>query len=342
MRMVVLGTGYLGATHAACMAELGHEVLGVDIDPAKLAKLEAGEIPFFEPGLAEVFTSPHSSGRLRFSSSYEEAVDFADVFFVTVGTPQKKGEFGADLQFVDAVITAFAPLLDKPAVIVGKSTVPVGTAARLGRVARDLSPAGDAVEVAWNPEFLREGFAVKTRCILTAWFWASTSSGSGRAEHVAREIYADLTERRHSVHRDRSGNCRVGEGVGECLSGNEDFVHQCYCRGVRGGRCRCNRACGRDRIRWTDRTAVPQRRSGLWRRVPAQGHSGVHGSGGRVGSQPGADVPARSRQHQHASTDADGRDCARGVRRKSHRGEGRRARGLRSSPTRMTFGIHLP
>jgi UDPglucose 6-dehydrogenase len=159
VRMVVLGTGYLGATHAACMAELGHDVLGVDIDPAKLAKLEAGEVPFFEPGLGEVLHRHTTSGRLRFSASYEEAADFADVFFVAVATPQKKGEYGADLQFVDAVIAKLAPLLDKPAVIVGKSTVPVGTAKRVGQVARDLSPAGQAIEVAWNPEFLREGFA---------------------------------------------------------------------------------------------------------------------------------------------------------------------------------------
>jgi UDPglucose 6-dehydrogenase len=193
VKMVVLGTGYLGTTHAACMAELGHEVLGVDIDAGKLAKLEAGEIPFFEPGLAEVLLRNTSSGRLRFSSSYREAADFADVFFVTVGTPQKRGEFGADLQFVDGVIATLAPLLDKPAVIVGKSTVPVGTAARLGRVARDLSPAGSAVELAWNPEFLREGFAVQDtlhpdRLVLGI----DQEAESGRAEHVAREVYADL------------------------------------------------------------------------------------------------------------------------------------------------------
>jgi UDPglucose 6-dehydrogenase len=192
MRMVVLGTGYLGATHAACMADLGHEVLGIDVDPAKLAKLEAGEVPFFEPGLAEVLRRNTSSGRLRFSSSYKEAADFADVFFVAVATPQKQGEFGADLQFVDSVIATLAPLLDKPAVIFGKSTVPVGTAARLGQVARDLSPAGVAVEVAWNPEFLREGFAVPDTLHPDRLVLGVDEGGPGRAEAVAREIYADL------------------------------------------------------------------------------------------------------------------------------------------------------
>ncbi|AKS32298.1 UDP-glucose dehydrogenase family protein [Mycolicibacterium goodii] len=192
MKMVVLGTGYLGATHAACMAELGHEVLGVDIDPAKLAKLEAGEVPFFEPGLSEVIRRHTGSGRLHFSSSYQDAVDFADVFFVAVATPQKKGDYGADLCFVDAVIDRLAPLLDKPAVIIGKSTVPVGTAARLAARARTLAPARGAVELAWNPEFLREGFAVQGTLHPDRLVLGIEQPGSGRAEAVVREIYADL------------------------------------------------------------------------------------------------------------------------------------------------------
>jgi len=192
MRMVVIGTGYLGATHAACMAELGHEVLGVDIDPAKIVKLEAGEVPFYEPGLGEVLRRATSNGLLRFSSSYEEAAEFADVFFVAVATPQKKGEFGADLTYVDSVIETLAPLLDKPAVIFGKSTVPVGTAARLGLAARSLSPAADAVEVAWNPEFLREGFAVQDTLHPDRLVVGVDQRSAGRAERVAREIYADM------------------------------------------------------------------------------------------------------------------------------------------------------
>jgi len=192
VRLVVLGTGYLGTTHAACLAEMGHEVLGVDVDAAKVAKLEAGEIPFFEPGLVEVLQRNTSSGRLHFSSSYQEAADFADIFFVTVGTPQKKGEYGADLRFVDAVIAELAPLLHKPAVIIGKSTVPVGTAARLGQLARDLSPAGRAVEIAWNPEFLREGFGIHDTLHPDRIVLGIDRAGSGRAEQVAREVYAGL------------------------------------------------------------------------------------------------------------------------------------------------------
>ena len=160
-RIAVFGTGYLGATHAACMAELGHDVLGVDVDAAKLKRLGAGEAPFYEPGLDEVLKNNVDAGRLRFTSSYEEAAEFADVHFIAVATPQKQGELAADLKYVDAVIDTLAPLLNAPAVIFGKSTVPVGTAARLGVRARALAPAGDAVEVAWNPEFLREGYAVQ-------------------------------------------------------------------------------------------------------------------------------------------------------------------------------------
>lgn len=161
MNIAVFGTGYLGATHAACMAEIGHKVVGVDIDQSKLAKLTAGEAPFFEPGLESILKSNVESGRLRFTASYAEAADFADVHFIAVATPQKRGEFAADLTYVDAVVEKLAPLLSKPAIILGKSTVPVGTAARLRTKAQKLAPASSDVEVAWNPEFLREGFAVQ-------------------------------------------------------------------------------------------------------------------------------------------------------------------------------------
>ncbi|USI89633.1 UDP-glucose dehydrogenase family protein [Rhodococcus pyridinivorans] len=193
-RIAVFGTGYLGATHAACMAELGHEVLGVDVDPAKLAKLEAGEVPFYEPGLDDVLKRNVENGRLRFSASYEEAAAFADIHFIGVGTPQKKGEFAADLRYVDAVVETLAPLLDRPAVIFGKSTVPVGTAKRLGERARALAPAGDDVEVAWNPEFLREGYAVADTLHPDRMVLGVDHESPGRAEEVARVVYAQLLE----------------------------------------------------------------------------------------------------------------------------------------------------
>lgn len=191
MRCTVFGTGYLGATHAAGMAELGHEVVGVDIDPGKVAKLAAGEVPFYEPGLREALQRNIEAGRLRFITDYAEAAEFADVHFLGVGTPQKKGEYAADLRHVYAVIDTLVPLLRRPAVIVGKSTVPVGTAAELVERAAGLAPEGITVEVAWNPEFLREGFAVQDtlhpdRIVL------GVQKDSRTAEPVLREMYAAL------------------------------------------------------------------------------------------------------------------------------------------------------
>jgi UDPglucose 6-dehydrogenase len=162
-RLSVLGTGYLGATHAVCMAELGFEVVGLDVDEAKVAKLAAGEVPFFEPGLPELLRKALDSGRLRFTTSYQEVADFADLHFVCVGTPQRKDGYAADLTYVEAAFSSLAPLLTRPALVVGKSTVPAGTAQRMADLVARLGPGaatGD-VEVAWNPEFLREGFAVE-------------------------------------------------------------------------------------------------------------------------------------------------------------------------------------
>ena len=188
MRMTVIGTGYLGATHAACMAELGHEVLGVDVDAAKIEALQAGKVPFFEPGLPEVLERNIEAGRLSFTTEYTEAAEFAKVHFLGVGTPQRHGSYAADMTYVKAVITDLVPKLTGENLILGKSTVPVGTAAELQDMANELAPAGTTVEIAWNPEFLREGYAVKDtitpdRIVLGV-------QDGGRAEEVAREIYA--------------------------------------------------------------------------------------------------------------------------------------------------------
>jgi UDPglucose 6-dehydrogenase len=159
-RLTVIGTGYLGATHAICMAVLGFDVLGVDVDQTKIDRLAAGEVPFFEPGLPELLTKALESGRLRFTTSFQEAADFGDLHFICVGTPQQKDSQAADLTYVDSAVTELAKHLDRRALIVGKSTVPVGTAARLTALVQQTAPSGDQVELAWNPEFLREGYAV--------------------------------------------------------------------------------------------------------------------------------------------------------------------------------------
>ncbi|WUD75002.1 UDP-glucose/GDP-mannose dehydrogenase family protein [Streptomyces sp. NBC_00510] len=192
LKLTVIGTGYLGATHAAAMAELGFEVLGLDIDPAKIETLAAGRVPMYEPGLEELLRRhvaglPDSSGRLRFTTSWEEVAAFGDIHFVCVNTPQKHGEYACDMSYVDSAFELLAPHLERPALVVGKSTVPVGSAARLAARLAELAPAGDGAELAWNPEFLREGFAVQDtlhpdRIVVGV--------ASGHAEKLLRDVYA--------------------------------------------------------------------------------------------------------------------------------------------------------
>ncbi|HAM24510.1 MAG TPA: UDP-glucose 6-dehydrogenase, partial [Actinobacteria bacterium] len=160
MRLSVIGTGYLGATHAACMADLGHDVLALDTDPQKLQMLADGQVPFHEPGLTDVLHRALASGRLRFTTSFAEVAEWADVHFLCVGTPQRDSSGAADLSQVNGAIASLAEHLTRPSLVVGKSTVPVGTAARLTAEIADTSPAGDQAHLAWNPEFLREGHAV--------------------------------------------------------------------------------------------------------------------------------------------------------------------------------------
>lgn len=215
MRITVIGTGYLGATHAAAMAELGHEVLGVDVDPAKIEALSAGQVPFFEPGLPELLKKHVESGRLRFTTNYDEAVEFANVHFVGVGTPQVKGSYAADVRYVDAAVTELAKRVVGKHLVFGKSTVPVGTAPRLQELAAKMigerAAAGDeqlkntSLEIAWNPEFLREGFAVKDtlepdRVVLGTQKPGMILNGAGQevesiAEDSLRECFGPIFER---------------------------------------------------------------------------------------------------------------------------------------------------
>ena len=160
-RITVIGTGYLGATHAICMAVLGYDVLGVDVDPAKIEALASGRVPFFEPGLPEKLREALDAGRLRFTTDFDEAASFGDVHFICVGTPQAPGSHAADMRYVDSAFTELAKRITRKALLVGKSTVPVGTADRLTALVQEVSPLGAELELAWNPEFLREGFAVE-------------------------------------------------------------------------------------------------------------------------------------------------------------------------------------
>ncbi|HMG28694.1 MAG TPA: UDP-glucose/GDP-mannose dehydrogenase family protein [Jiangellaceae bacterium] len=163
LRISVVGTGYLGAVHAVGMAELGHDVVGIDVDLAKISALSKGVAPYYERDLDDLLHRQVSAGRLRFSTDMADAAGAAgaDVHFLCVGTPQRRDGLAADVSFLEAAVEALAPLLERPCLVVGKSTVPVGTAERLAARIAELAPAGAGAELAWNPEFLREGFAVE-------------------------------------------------------------------------------------------------------------------------------------------------------------------------------------
>ncbi|WP_439592408.1 UDP-glucose dehydrogenase family protein [Microbacterium sp.] len=161
LRVSVIGTGYLGATHAAAVAEMGFTVIGVDHDPAKIAALEEGEVPFYEPGLPELIRKNIAAGRLSFTTDLGAAVAASDIHFICVGTPQQASSHAADLSFVEGATRAVAAALTHDGLIVGKSTVPVGTAQRLRDMVDELVPTSIHVELDWNPEFLREGYAVE-------------------------------------------------------------------------------------------------------------------------------------------------------------------------------------
>jgi len=186
MRISVIGCGYLGAVHASAMAELGHDVVGIDVDAAKIAQLAVSKPPFFEPGLPEVLTSAMKSGRLRFSTDIADAAG-SQVHFIAVGTPQKPGSYSADLRYVDASVESLIPHLADGDLVVGKSTVPVGTAARLA----DLVAAGSGASLAWNPEFLREGFAVQDTISPDRLVYGVPAGAAGEhATALLNEIYA--------------------------------------------------------------------------------------------------------------------------------------------------------
>ncbi len=185
LKLSVIGTGYLGATHAAAMSTLGFEVVGVDIDQKKIELLNQGKVPFYEPGLEELLLAEVNSQRLKFTSDFSQIRD-CDVHFICVGTPQKKDGLAADLTYVDASIASVAPHAKAGSLIVGKSTVPVGTAGRLAEILRKVN---EKVELAWNPEFLREGFAVEDTLRPNRLVVGVTSD---RAEEILKEVYASL------------------------------------------------------------------------------------------------------------------------------------------------------
>ena len=185
LKLSVIGTGYLGATHAAAMSSLGFQVVGIDIDPEKISSLRNGKVPFYEPDLEELLQKEVASGRLTFNTDFSDAAD-CDIHFICVGTPQQKDSLAADLTYVDSSVRSIAPHAKSGSLIVGKSTVPVGTAARLSTLLREMN---SHVELAWNPEFLREGFAVEDTLRPNRLVVGVTSD---RAEEMLKQAYSTL------------------------------------------------------------------------------------------------------------------------------------------------------
>jgi UDPglucose 6-dehydrogenase len=190
MRLTVIGIGYLGLTHAVCMAELGHDVVALDVDEAKVRSAAAGESLFFEPGLEPLMRKNLEAGRLRFTTSWADVAASGDVHFLCVGTPES-ADGSADLQYVRAAATALAPHLSAPSLIVGKSTVPVGTAREVAALVQDVAPAGAAAEIAWSPEFLREGTAVRDSLAPDRLVFGVMSE---RAADLLRQVYATVLD----------------------------------------------------------------------------------------------------------------------------------------------------
>jgi UDPglucose 6-dehydrogenase len=192
VKLSVIGCGYLGAVHAASMAELGHEVVGIDVDGPKITALSQARTPFFEPGFDELLERTLATGRLRFSSDMAEAAG-SRVHFVCVGTPQKRGEYAADMRYVQGAVESLLGVLEPGDLVVGKSTVPVGTAAGLAETVVGKVPGA---LLAWNPEFLREGFAVEDTLHPDRLVYGLPSGADGEtARALLDEVYAPIVER---------------------------------------------------------------------------------------------------------------------------------------------------
>ena len=183
LKLSVIGTGYLGATHAACMASLGFEVIGFDTESSKVDLLSKGKVPFYEPDLEDLLAEQIRSKRLTFTSKVEDLSD-ADVHFICVGTPQVKNGNAADLTYVNSALESIAKYVKPGGLVVGKSTVPVGTATKLRNRLLELNPKAD---LAWNPEFLREGFAVEDTLRPNRLVIGVVTDS---AEKILKEVYA--------------------------------------------------------------------------------------------------------------------------------------------------------
>ncbi len=269
MRIAMIGTGYVGLVSGACFSEFGHEVICVDKDQSKITALEAGQIPIFEPGLDEVVAANVKAGRLSFTADLKKAVPGADAVFIAVGTPSRRGDGHADLSYVFAAAEEIADSLNGYAVVVTKSTVPVGTGRKVEDIIRKKRPDAE-FDVASNPEFLREGSAIgdfrrPDRVVV--------GCDTERARKVMREVYRPLYLNETPilfVSRESSGADQIRR---QRLPRHQDHLHQRDGRSLREARRRCAGCGARHRARWPHRQQVSARRPRFRRLVLSQRHA---------------------------------------------------------------------
>jgi len=219
LKLSVIGTGYLGATHAACMASLGFEVIGFDIEASKIDLLSKGKVPFYEPELEELLSEQIKSGRLTFTNNIADLAE-ADVHFICVGTPQVKNGNAADLTYVNSALESIAKFVKPGGLVVGKSTVPVGTATKLRNRLLELNPKAD---LAWNPEFLREGFAVEDTLRPNRLVVGVVNDS---AEQILKEVYANnLNEKTPWVRADLPTSELVKVAANSFLATKISFIN---------------------------------------------------------------------------------------------------------------------
>ena len=219
LKLSVIGTGYLGATHAACMASLGFEVIGFDIEASKIDLLSKGKVPFYEPELEELLSEQIKSGRLTFTNNITDLAE-ADVHFICVGTPQIKNGNAADLTYVNSALESIAKFVKPGGLVVGKSTVPVGTATKLRNRLLELNPKAD---LAWNPEFLREGFAVEDTLRPNRLVVGVVNDS---AEQILKEVYANnLKEKTPWVRADLPTSELVKVAANSFLATKISFIN---------------------------------------------------------------------------------------------------------------------
>ena len=247
MRVTMIGSGYVGLVSGACIADFGHDVICVDKDALKIAALRRGEIPIYEPGLAELVRTNVEAERLSFTSELPEAVRSADAIFIAVGTPSRRGDGHADLSYVYEAAREIATALDGFTVVITKSTVPVGTCDEIERIIYDQRPDAE-VAVVSNPEFLREGAAIHDFKHPDRVVVGTTDE---RARRVVAEIYRPLNLNRerlffYTEEADPPNSCKI---CGQCVSRDQNYLHQRNCRPVRKSWGRCAGSCARYRSR---------------------------------------------------------------------------------------------